>query len=161
MSHTPRMRRLRLLVATIVATIGLVATTALPAQAYSRYDDQSSEATFWDPGGVSFKCANDAVTVREVYWPGGGSLAVELRYSKRCRTVWARGKDYYTLTINSYKRNSSGGWYLRASRDDGRNPYNPQGYQHWTIMLDDANMLGEACVSRGQDGEESYCTSRY
>ncbi|MEU8606842.1 DUF2690 domain-containing protein [Actinoplanes sp. NPDC048791] len=162
MSHISRPRKLRLLVVTIMATIGLVATTALPAQAYSRYEDQSSESRFYDAGGVNFKCADDAVTVREAYWPGGGRLlAVELRYSKRCRSVWARGKDFYGLAINSYQKNSAGAWVLRASRYDGRNPYTPQGKDHWTIMLDDANMLGEACVDYGVVGEERMCTGRY
>lgn len=156
MSRTPRRRWFRLVAATFMATVGVVATTTGPAHAISFYEGNAPDTLWTGNGGIKYRCSDDARTAREAYWPGGGSLAVELRYSPRCRTVWARAKATRDITINSYR-----GGTLRISEGSGKNPNASPSAMHWTIMLDDAGLLGEACTGWWGDGYETLCTTRY
>jgi hypothetical protein len=151
--------RIRLAVATVLTGVGFLALTAAPAQAASFYEDNSPDALWTGSGGVKYRCSDDATTVREAYWPGGGPLAVELRYSKRCRTVWGRSSIAYYLEVQSYTRSSGGS--PRASRYAGKNPTAPSTDKHWTVMLDDTNLYGSACIGWDGSGWETLCTGRY
>ena len=157
MSHTPRRRWLKLAAATFMATVGVVAATAVPAQAVSVYEGNVPDKLWTGSGGVKYRCSDDARTVREAYWPGGGPLAVELRYSPRCRAVWARAGATIDVIINSYRTNGA----FRISEIAGKNPTASSTAVHWTVMLDDAGLLGEACIGWWGSGYETMCTGRY
>lgn len=158
MSHTPRPRRLGLVAIVLSAAIGLVGTAAAPAQAASFYEGNSPDALWTGNNGVKYRCSDDARTVREAYLPGGGPLIIELRYSPRCRTAWARGLANLYIEVNGYYLNGKFRTYAYNSAD----PTAPSSAMHWTVMLDDANLLAEACVNGYfANGWEEFCTSRY
>jgi hypothetical protein len=116
-----------------------------------------AEYVWKGPGGPSnwYPCGNDAVTAREAYWPGGGPLAVELRYSPRCRTAWARASKFYYLEAHSYYLNGK----YRTYVFDYRNPY--ESYTRYTVMLDDAGLLADACIYYEAPWWDDICTSKY
>ena len=109
------------------------------------------------PGGPSnwYTCAADAITAKQAFLPGGSSEGVELRYSPRCRTAWARQvrmQRYYAVLIRSYYKSGS----LRtAAYEDGHVPY--------SVMLDDAGLLAQACAEYidSSPGLKLICTSKY
>ncbi|MEV6304571.1 DUF2690 domain-containing protein [Actinoplanes sp. NPDC051861] len=157
--HTGARRWSRLAAAVVMATAGLVTMTAAPAQAITFYDDKSPDALWTGNGGIKYRCSDDAQTVREAYWPGGGPLAVELRYSRRCRTAWARASVAYDLEIRSWWSQSS----HRTTRSSGKNPGADSSINHWTVMLDDAGLLADACIvfQNSDMYWERICTSKY
>lgn len=164
MSPTSRLRRLRALavatlIATFGATAGLVSAGATPARAASFYEDHSPQTWWTGNGGERYRCQDDAFTVREAYWPGGGSLAVELRYSPRCRTAWARGTAAMYIQVNGFYQNGT----RRAYRYAGADPTAPDTAMHWTVMLDDsAPLLANACIGYwGTGGWIEYCTGKF
>jgi len=157
-SHTPRPRLFGLVAAAVAATLGLVATTAAPAQAASFYEGYSPDALWTGNNGIKYRCSDDAQTVREAYLPGGGPLIIELRYSLRCRTAWARGKSLNYVRVNGYYSNGA----FRTFAEAGRNPNASSSDMHWTVMLDDAGLLANACTEiQTSNGWDEYCTSKY
>jgi hypothetical protein len=100
---------------------------------------------------VAEQCADDATTI-------ASTSKVLLRYSKLCRTAWAKangepaiGAVWY-LKVISY--NTSGS--VRTSK--GTSP-NDKGY---TLMVDDAGITAKACIywrySADDPDENSSCT---
>lgn len=94
-----------------------------------------------------YYCSDDAYTVYDAPDVPSGPW-VELRYSPRCQTAWARAGGAWTPQVNSYymsgsKRTSAGS--VSASVD-------------WTKMLNDHNLLAEACA---YNGPTTTCTKRY
>ncbi len=80
-------------------------------------------------------CSDDARTVAS----NNDGISLELRYSPRCRTAWARvGNDFYYPTVRSY--------YL-----DGRVRTSYSGFAgaYYTNMVNDANLLARAEASAG------------
>ncbi|GAB3854319.1 DUF2690 domain-containing protein [Micromonospora andamanensis] len=89
-------------------------------------------------------CSDDAQTVAS----NNNGISLELRYSPRCRTAWARvGSDFYYPTVRSY--------YL-----DGRVRTSYSGFAgaFYTQMVNDANLLARAEASAGPS---TWWTSKY
>ncbi|WBB48320.1 DUF2690 domain-containing protein [Verrucosispora sp. WMMA2044] len=89
-------------------------------------------------------CSDDARTVAS----NNDGISLELRYSPRCRTAWARvGNDFYYPTVRSY--------YL-----DGRVRTSYSGFAgaYYTNMVNDANLLARAEASAGPT---TWWTSKY
>jgi hypothetical protein len=95
--EVPRlMRRLQKRLSVLgLATVCAVAATSSPAQAYSGYG--------WDgKSPIGTTCATDAHNPRSapaktIYTPSGKPVGkIELRYSVKCSTAWARITNYYT-----------------------------------------------------------------
>jgi hypothetical protein len=91
-------------------------------------------------------CATDGSTIYTAK-SDNGSVLVELRYSPWCRTVWSRTYQNYYPTIKSFylsgaQRTAAGGFVSGP----------------WSQMLDDADLLGQAC---GAYGPATACTSKY
>ncbi|TDC38530.1 DUF2690 domain-containing protein [Micromonospora sp. KC213] len=79
-------------------------------------------------------CADDAQTVAR-----NAEANLDLRYSPRCRTAWARvGSDFYYPTIRSYYQ-------------DGRVRTSYSGFAgaYYTQMVNDAGLLARAEASAG------------
>lgn len=107
------------------------------------------------PGGPSnyYYCADDAVTIFSV--PGdGGQPGVELRYSDRCATAWARsyGSEGATYEIQLRSFYANGSWRRTEST-------NTQPGSSWTLMDNDQGLLAEACVYEPYGGW--LCTKAY
>ncbi|WP_092381327.1 DUF2690 domain-containing protein [Micromonospora phaseoli] len=89
-------------------------------------------------------CSDDAKTVAS----NTDGISLELRYSPRCRTAWARvGSDFYYPTVRSY--------YL-----DGRvrTAYSGFAGAYYTPMVNDANLLARA---EAVAGPTTWWTSKY
>jgi hypothetical protein len=120
------------------------------------FDGASPYTWYLGADGVPYRCADDARTVREAYWPGAGPLAAELRYSRRCRTAWARSSVSVNAIVNSYYLDGR----FRTFAFQGKDPTADPLAKHFTAMLNDAGLLAEACVSYGS-GYDTICTGRY
>jgi hypothetical protein len=106
--------------------------------------------------GYHVYCYSDAVTVKT-------SANVELRYSPRCRTAWARqtgSVGWLTgVVVQSFNTNGS----LRVEYRD----LNTSGL--WSAMVNDAGLTARACfyffrneVEQENDNWEiENCTARY
>ncbi|WP_435206718.1 DUF2690 domain-containing protein [Micromonospora sp. bgisy143] len=89
-------------------------------------------------------CADDATTVAS----NTSGITLELRYSPRCRTAWARvGSDFYYPTIRSYY-------------SDGRVRTSYSGFvdAYYTQMVNDAGLLARAEATAGPS---TWWTSKY
>jgi len=118
-----------------------------------RGSDVSPTATRYPPGGPVnwFTCADDAKTI---YWVSN----TELRYSPRCRAVWARGPYYLWNIIRSYTQSSGGS--IRKQRET--QVYNVPGSDQFTVMLNDAGLYGAACWGPWNGPNAPIkCTGRY
>jgi hypothetical protein len=132
----------------------LVATMAAiyPPCGYSC--DGKDPNSYWVPAppGYEYKCATDAVTMASVTI---GSGTAELRYSPTCRTAWTRGCCYTKYAGFGYYSNGS---YRTAVYADGRTT----GAKIWSAMLNDANLLYEACFDRQFGGPPIWvCSTRF
>jgi hypothetical protein len=122
--------------------------------------DGKDPESYWiyGPGGPSnwYKCSWDAITVRTIHpGPYPGDPWVELRYSPRCRTTWARGCCYANYAVRSYFKN---GRYREVAYARGLN----SSTKVYSAMLDDHNLLNEACVDFQIGGSPLWkCTGRY
>lgn len=134
---------------------------AAAASGCGRACDFENPQTYYvtPPGGPSnwYTCASDAITARTAYLPGGSRSGVELRYSPRCRTAWARQlrmtHRYYAVHVRSY--------YVNGDR---RTTAYEDPHVQYSVMLDDAGLKAAACVSYINDsgsGENFICTSKY
>jgi hypothetical protein len=109
--------------------------------------DPSKEAPYCSDPTTTFSifgrpCSDSASVIHTVYGPDG---AVNLLYSSECRAVWALNTDGNSQvgisTHTSSDPNSSTVDY------SGRNsPLFHSGSWTWTVMLNDANVFGVACV---------------
>jgi hypothetical protein len=103
------------------------------------------------PGGPSqwTTCSADAVTVRSIREPGGSADGVDLRYSPRCRTAWARKSgEVRFINVRSYFSNGN----IRTAESAEQNNY--------TLMLNDAGFTADACYSFTGAGYWP-CTTKY
>ncbi|MET9631237.1 DUF2690 domain-containing protein [Lentzea sp. NPDC006480] len=136
---------------TVAAFIGL----ASPASAADRNGDwcgyqcdgQDPSSYVWHgAGGPSnwHNCSDSAEQAGSAY---GAGYAVELRYSRICETVWARG--------------TQGGW---VERQDGvtasfSSDNSAPGAVRWSEMLNDRSLVSRACVHVSFGGD--VCTRWY
>ncbi|MFI1994084.1 DUF2690 domain-containing protein [Actinoplanes sp. NPDC020271] len=119
-----------------------------------------------DPNNYKYAgatCAADATTVRAVYEPGGTYAGVELRYSPRCRTAWARWSNNAQLlsSISLYNYTSSGTERLHYILDGL-----DRASQAWGPMVNDAGYLSKACYFYYDGGSTAnpyytICTTKY
>jgi hypothetical protein len=139
----------------------VVAAAANPGCGYACEGEDPASYLITPPGGPSYwyRCGDDAVTVREAYLPGGSSTKVELRYSPRCRTAWARGTTPFFLYTYSYWSRTSHDDNYRTHTFAGRNLHVPSYTVHWTAMVNDAGLYARACM--WTEGTGLDCTSRY
>ena len=115
--------------------------------------DVSPTATWYPPGGPVnwFTCADDAKTIYRV-------SDTELRYSPRCRAVWARGPYNLWNIIRSYTKSSGGS--IRQER--GTDVYNIPRDPTFTVMLNDAGLYGAACWAQWHGNSAPVkCSGRY
>ncbi|MFG1886421.1 DUF2690 domain-containing protein [Micromonospora sp. NPDC049051] len=89
-------------------------------------------------------CADDAETVAS----NTSGINLELRYSPRCRTAWARvSSDFYYPTVRSYHLSGA----VRTS-------YSGFAGAYYTYMVNDAGLLARAEASAGST---TWYTSKY
>jgi hypothetical protein len=148
-----KLLRSMLVVPLVVAV--LVSVGAAPASAQASgcgflCDDKDPDS-FWVAVGQydGYNCSNDAITVAVEYenvaYPQNGG-SIELRYSPRCRTAWARGGPHRYI------------WVERKSphrvEDATGSTLSQSGV--WTRMVNDAGMVSRAC-----QGNPEMCTAWY
>lgn len=78
---------------------------------------------------------------------------VELRYSPRCRTAWARSYTYDSI----FKVDSR---YLSGAHRTTMTEKGPSSW-NWTAMVDDAGLEAQACVWPGGPMPGWRCTEWY
>jgi len=137
--------------------ISALTTAAATSGCGSTCDGLDPNYRFTPAGGPAnwYTCADDAITAREAYLPGGSQTKVELRYSPRCRTAWTRAGYSFYISLTSYYLSGSYRDFVEA----GRNPYEDWSAPHWTAMLNDAGLLAQACMYEDTLGK--FCTSKY
>ncbi len=97
--------------------------------------------------GLGYTCAQDAVIMKTAKPELG--VTVELKYSPRCHTAWAKvSSPYYEPEIVSYY--TSGAVRTRH--------YGRVSGGSWTLMTNDAGLLASACTYYGPT---SACTAKY
>lgn len=170
------MARRSLLFALLIALITSI-LAALPAQAAPLADwcgstcDNENPNTFlvMPAGGPSnwFHCSADARTVDAIgpnenadlqFW----GVTIQLRYSPRCRTVWARAFGLFQSDTLWVKRNP--GTSFQDASFDVEYPFNTDYLNGpnsmWSVMLDDADQTSVACFTpRGHGIRGHICTS--
>jgi hypothetical protein len=99
-------------------------------------------------------CADDAFSVYAGTFPDHPGPTVQLRYSPRCRTAWAKGPYYFYLEVHSYDGSS-----LRRMEYAGRWRDAPGDATHYTRMVNDKYLVAEACMY--EDGWRAACTSKW
>jgi hypothetical protein len=144
------------LVVGVLVTVGPVPASA-QASGCGFQCDGKDPSSYWVAVGQydGYNCTNDAQTVlfsAASYNEDDNEwfYNVELRFSPRCRTAWARGETAYI-------------WVERKSphRVEDASPYTTGG-GIWTRMVNDAGMVSRACYSRAiGGGHESGCTDWY
>jgi hypothetical protein len=148
--RTFKLRTFRLwAAATAVATAVTIgtATNASAAACHIVCDGvDPNTAVYEDSSGVLRKC--DAATVLTTR---PAPVYVEMRYSKKCRMVWARGNVGFSLTVIGYEPNGQERVRYRTGSSGCCG-------NHWTPAVNDANQTAVVC---GGDGGETWCTSRY
>ena len=105
-----------------------------------------------DPSTFRWQAATCASDVRTVRTRTYSTYMVELRYSPRCATAWARTTNQpgYWIDVNSYYLNGN----LRRIESTMTNAT----YQ-WTPMVNDQGLLAEACIEVFFG--DPLCTTRY
>ncbi|GAB2917251.1 hypothetical protein GCM10027280_00320 [Micromonospora polyrhachis] len=148
-------------------TAGLGITTATEAVANTRtsvppasmacrascdYRDPSSYRIYHSGCSTCYHYCND--DERILTTTDGGALGnIELRYSPRCRTAWARtGFSQVNIRIDSRDRN--GNHRATASSMVGDHGFN------WSPMLDGTRFMVRACVSIFGPVTGQTCTKR-
>jgi hypothetical protein len=143
-----RTRTARILVATVVAAVGVILPVA-PAYAAtsgcgSVCDGKDPETYYAQVDGGSGRCGYPAFTsTLDTY------SDVELRYSSYCRTAWARDTNPGVLayvTIESYSANGT----LRKVYKGGS----------WTSMVNDKNLKARACKYHWKNEAETNKPAR-
>ena len=137
--------------------VGADATSASAATATSgcgsQCDGKNPQTYTIDYNGSSITCGLDAVTKKSAQIPEIGGPVVELRYSPRCRTAWARTNGI-NFQIYVYSYNTSGS--LR--RTEGTFV---EGGANYTLMVNDAGYTAKACIVIPVTGGEQTCTAKY
>jgi hypothetical protein len=135
--------------------VGAGATPAAAATSGcgSSCDGKNPQTYTLDYNGSSITCGLDAVTKKSAQIPQNGGPTVELRYSPRCRTAWARTNGVnFRIYVYSYNTNGS----LRRTEttfvESGAN---------YTLMVNDAGITAKACIVIPVSGGEQTCTAKY
>jgi hypothetical protein len=142
----------------VLVTVGAAPASAQASGCGFQCDDQDP-LTYWVAVGQydGYNCTNDAQTV---LFSGASyneddnewAFKVELRYSPRCRTAWAKGTPQGTI------------WVERKSphrvEDAPANLYD--NFLHHTRMVNDAGMVSRACYAIPiGGGTDEACTGWY
>jgi hypothetical protein len=139
----------------------LLTVGALPAVAQSgdpcgyRCDNQNPHKfLITPPGGPDYRCEDDAITVDSIGPAENENLrffgvTLQLRYSPRCQTVWARAFGLERSDTLRVIRNPHTS--LEDISDDVEYPYDIDyvGGDHWmwSRMMNDAGQTAVACFS--------------
>ncbi|MEV2239947.1 DUF2690 domain-containing protein [Micromonospora sp. NPDC049891] len=103
--------------------------------------------------GNYYTCSEDAITPKSgsyTYYKSDATGEVELRYSPRCRTAWARTPSRRTLTIKVDSR------HLNGNHRTTMIEYSADSL--WTAMVNDADLEARACFSPGATSPGYRCT---
>ncbi|MEU6402607.1 DUF2690 domain-containing protein [Streptomyces sp. NPDC046985] len=167
MRATRRARLAALAVAVIAVPTGLTvgnAGTASAAALASKGCGSACNAT--DPSqpvwssqlGATVTCSDDAYTAKQSALKDG--ITLQLRYSPRCQTVWARfyggsgSKNTYVASVYY------DGW-SPAFESMTELPSQPTG-RNWSDQMDDAGVTAKACIgSRWTFLDDIGCTAGY
>jgi hypothetical protein len=166
-------RTVAVLCATLAVTFGVLVPQASArddVSCGSRCDNENPQTfVVTPPGGPSnwYHCGADARTVDSIGPADDSGLAqfgvtIQLRYSPKCRTVWARAFGLQRSDTLWVMRNPNTS-YTDIS-DDVEYPYNSDyvGGTNWmwSKMLNDAGQRSVACFTpRGHGaGRLHYCT---
>lgn len=146
-----RTRRALSLAAATLAGVGAIAVA--PPTPASAATSCAIVCDGVDPGTAVYEDANGVIRrcngVQTIYTVRDSSGWVELRYSKTCRMVWARGA--WAVRVDGYNANGS----LRVSyfRSDSNNP-------QYTLAVNDANLTARVCYFPAS-GVDWVCGGRY
>ncbi len=158
-------RNVKVLFALVLTMVGLTLVTATPAQAATSgcgaacdYENPDDFYAFVD-GTYAF-CAYDpgvrTIDVKYSQYNWASNDYVELRYSPRCRTVWARFRaSTYQQDVILYSYYSNGNIRAWTKYSD------VWWSQSWTAMLNDAGYQGKACLIEYTQYEEFGTGSPY
>ncbi len=120
----------------------------------SACDGRDPSFTYFDANETPHKCQNDAVTIYSSTPQVG--VTYQLRYSRACRTAWARTTSTlisgFGLRIVSY--NSNGTQRRIYEVDSSVSAYTP--------MVNDAGLTAAACIHVPVSPPDYWgCTARY
>ncbi|MGR6322826.1 DUF2690 domain-containing protein [Micromonospora soli] len=124
----------------------MIAASTLATSGCGSSCDGRNPATYkiYYNGSDYYTCAEDAITAAQ----NTSGINLELRYSPRCRTAWARvSSDFYYPTVRSYY-------------SDGRVRTSYSGFagSYYTMMVNDAGLLARAEATAGSG---TWYTSKY
>jgi hypothetical protein len=159
--------------ATAVAVTGVIGVTTSPAFASDVCgakcnNENPNTYTFHPPGGPSkwWHCGGDAKTVDSL-GPGDNAVlrqfgvTLQLRYSPRCRTVWARAYGLQRSDTLIVKIFGPGGSQENSNDSEyGESPdYQGEPGAMWSPMMNDAGHTAVACFTpRAHSGSQRVCT---
>ena len=152
----------RALLVSAVAATAVVGASALPAQAVNpgcgSHCNNENPNTFniTPPGGPSqwYHCSADAKTVDSLGPADNRTLrdfgvTLQLRYSPKCRTTWARAyglSNTDTLVVKVY--GAGGSQWTSNDTEYGQNAsYQSGPGQMWSPMMNDAGYTSRACFT--------------
>jgi hypothetical protein len=121
----------------------------------SACDDKNPYYIWKPPGGPSnyFSCAEDA-QVKAIIAVGRFNL--QLMYSKRCRSVWARGPHLFNFVLQSFN-----GSKLRTQRyTESISSIGDTSFVY-TVMLNDANLQARVCSGGTGPDVLAHCSAKY
>jgi hypothetical protein len=164
MRATRRARLAALAVAVIAVPTGLVVGNAGTAAAAgggcgSACNETDPSKPVWSSQlGATVTCANDAYTAKQSAL--GDGITLQLRYSPRCQTVWARfyggSGNKATYVVSVYYPY----WYP-AYRGLTELPSQPTG-RNWSDQMDDAGVTAKACIGTSWTFSHNIgCTAAY
>ncbi|WP_176730833.1 DUF2690 domain-containing protein [Micromonospora mirobrigensis] len=122
------------------------------------YKDPASYKIYYSGCSTCYHyCADDAITPTPTtsYDIRNSGASIQLRYSPRCRTAWARTTYYDYAYIKVESRYSNGTTRAVAGVDKW------QGASPWTAMLNDAGLQARACMANQGPMSGYTCTSWY
>lgn len=140
----------------MVLALALVAPLGLEAPALAASSSVCSACENEDPNTWRvwtgpydyYLCATDAITVDTIPHTRAPSKYVELRYSPRCRTVWARSVGSgFEMGVERLSPARTLSCCAASSTDQSSPP------KRWTNMLDDAGVVSRAYM---YDGTTQY-----
>lgn len=167
-----RTRVIAVLVALLTSVIVSTPAQASPDDWCGSTCDNENPNTFvvHPPGGPAhwYKCSGDAQTVDAIGPNENADLAfwgvtIQLRYSPKCRTVWARAFGLQRSDTLWVKRNPNTSY--QDSSFDVEYPYNSDYLNGpnsmWSMMLDDAGQQSVACFTPRAHGTAHHICTRY
>jgi len=162
-----RNSRPAVIIVLLLSVLGLAAVVAAPSasaatsgcgNACNHQDPQTYQAFVPEVGTVT--CGSDAVTARQPPTIMGRTL--QLRYSTRCRTVWARlfgGMRLDRAWLRQWVVEGGFGHWQYLDFYDFSDLQN----HNWSFMWNDANVTISACIApRGAPGRDELmwgCTA--